>query len=337
MAQRVLLTGHNGYIGAVLGPFLQAYGQVVVGLDTGYFRECSFGPATNPIPCVWKDIRDIDLDFLRRSDAVVHLASISAAPAAVNPVAVDSVNRKATTRLARLARKAGVKRFVFASSDRGTQRGNNVEAMSQQNEAAIHELATDTFAPVCLRIPQVFGVSPQFRADLPLNRLVCDSFLTGRVALPDSEARHISAIHVEDAAAAFANALVAPLHDIRANTFSLGSEQNVVSYRAIANALRQTMPDVSIGAEADSPAPAFEPSAPRAQTVMPGCRPQWSLHSGVRQIVDAFCRHGFAPEDGSSRRFDRAAQLAHLIRTGDVQPDMHWKRNFGEEIATWAA
>lgn len=345
MALRVLLTGHNGYMGAALGTFLQACGHVVVGLDTGYFRECAFGAAASPLPCLWKDVRDVDSDFLRRFDAVIHLAAISVPPeqaVRIGTEALDAVNRKAAVRLARLARKAGARRFVFASADPSAHERADMAELKAKAETGILELADDTFTPVCLRVPEVYGFSPQFRADLPVNRMACDAFTTGSVTLPltaNATRAQFAAIHVEDAAAAFVCSLVAPAADIRARTFAMGLESGVLSYRAIANAVREVMPDVVIETQPDNyeQALTYVPRLSLAHEAMPGCRPQWSVQSGIRQIVDAFCRRGFAPEDRESRRFNRGPQLDHLLSAGEIQPDLTWKRNFGEELATWAA
>jgi nucleoside-diphosphate-sugar epimerase len=210
--------------------------------------------------------------------------------------------------------------------------------LKQRAETAIIELADESFSPVCLRLPEVYGVSPQFRADLPLNRMVCDAFTTGIVTLADELDSQFATVHVEDAAAAFACTLLSPKDQIHSRTFGLGSESGVLSRRAMARAICEALPDVAI-AVADNVEPGliFAPRPSLAHAAMPGCRPQWTIQTGIRQMVDAFCRAGFAPEDCGSRRFHRGAQLAHLLRAGEIQPDLHWKRNFGEELATWAA
>src|ERR1700682_5125902 len=114
---RILLTGHKGYIGAVGGPILQAAGHDVVGLDSDLYAGCDFGPATPAIPEIRKDLRDLTRSDLEGFDAVVHLAALSYDPVGnLNPQLTYDINHLASVQLARLAREAGVTRFVFSSS-----------------------------------------------------------------------------------------------------------------------------------------------------------------------------------------------------------------------------
>src|SRR5262249_29993858 len=114
---RVLMTGHDGYIGAVLAPFLRAEGHDVVGLDTRYYRDCGFGDDAPRIPVVDRDIRDVRASDLAGFDAVVHLAALSNDPLGdLNPECTYGINHRASLRLASLAKEVGAKRFLFSSS-----------------------------------------------------------------------------------------------------------------------------------------------------------------------------------------------------------------------------
>ncbi len=114
---RVLLTGHNGYIGSVMLPVLQAAGHDVVGLDTFYFRECTLADGTERAPVLHKDIRDLRSSDLEGFDAVIHLAALCNDP--LGDLHADwtyDINHRASVDLARMARDAGVKRYLYASS-----------------------------------------------------------------------------------------------------------------------------------------------------------------------------------------------------------------------------
>src|ERR1051326_8385895 len=114
---QVLLTGHKGYIGAVAGPMLRAAGHEVIGLDTDLFGACDFGGPVTDFPEIRKDLRDVAAADLNGCDAVVHLAALSNDPLGdLNPELTYDINHRASTRLATLAKAAGVKRFVFSSS-----------------------------------------------------------------------------------------------------------------------------------------------------------------------------------------------------------------------------
>src|SRR5918994_5635660 len=106
---RVFVTGHNGYIGCVLVPLLQRAGHEVVGLDSYLYEPCTFGADVADPPALRKDIRDVEVTDLDGFDAVIHLAAISNDPVGdLNPDATYSINHRASSRLARLAKEAGV-------------------------------------------------------------------------------------------------------------------------------------------------------------------------------------------------------------------------------------
>ena len=111
---RILVTGHNGYIGSVLVPMLQRAGHDVTGLDMYLFEACTFGPAVADIPSVRVDLRDIRAEHVRGHDAMVHLAALSNDPLGnLNPQLTYDINHFGSVHLARQAKNAGIKRFVI--------------------------------------------------------------------------------------------------------------------------------------------------------------------------------------------------------------------------------
>ena len=92
---KVLLTGHDGYIGAVMQPMLEAAGHQVVGLDSQLFAGCDFGPPARPLGGPRVDVRDVPAEALRGSQAVIHLAAISNDPLGdLNPDCTYEINHK---------------------------------------------------------------------------------------------------------------------------------------------------------------------------------------------------------------------------------------------------
>ncbi len=117
-AMRVLLTGHQGYIGSVMAPDVARAGHDVVGLDTGYFADCTLVPDRRQVPTVRKDIRDLEAGDLDGFDAVVHLAALCQRPDRQPERPLDGGDqlRGARSGWPKLAKAAGVERFLFTSS-----------------------------------------------------------------------------------------------------------------------------------------------------------------------------------------------------------------------------
>ena len=114
---KVLVTGHDGYIGSVFAPMALAAGHEVTGLDAFWFEGCALGPEPEAISAHRLDIRDTEIEQLRGFDAVVHLAAISNDPLGhLDPERTYEINHRGSVRIARLAKRAGVERFIFASS-----------------------------------------------------------------------------------------------------------------------------------------------------------------------------------------------------------------------------
>src|SRR5438874_11754395 len=114
---KILLTGSRGYIGSVMAPLLVEAGHDVVGLDTDFYRRSTFGPWREEIHTIEQDVRAVEASDLKGFDAVVHLAGLSNDPLGdLNPGLTFEINHWASVRLATLAKAAGVRRFVFASS-----------------------------------------------------------------------------------------------------------------------------------------------------------------------------------------------------------------------------
>src|SRR5581483_269845 len=183
---RVLVTGHKGFIGSVMVPFLQARDVDVVGMDTDYFRDCTFLGTLSTIPEIACDIRDVSPSHLAGFDAVIHLAALSNDPLGdFDPQLTYDINHHATVRLARFARDAGVSRFLFSSScsDYGASGEGLLDESAPFNpvtpygiskvraEGDLLDLASDEFSPVLLRSATAYGVSPRLRCDIVLNNL----------------------------------------------------------------------------------------------------------------------------------------------------------------------
>ncbi len=265
MTMRVLVTGHRGYIGSVLTRELVAAGHSLSGLDAGYFDDCTLGPPDGLMAggmSSRKDIRDVTRFELTGLDAVIHLAALCNDPIGdLNPELTYDINHRATVRLARLAKEAGVPRFIFSSScsvygDAGVDdelretaatRPLTPYAVSKARaEEDIAAIADDSFSPVFLRNGSVYGLSPRLRADIVLNNLVCWAVTTGRVTMLTDGSPWRPLVHVEDVAAVISLVLTAPREIIHNQVFNVGVPGENYRVRDLAEIVCDAVPGSEI-------------------------------------------------------------------------------------------
>lgn len=337
---RVLLTGHQGYLGTVMAPVLAAAGHEVVGLDSGLFADCVLGPSPHDPPGITVDLRDVTVDQLAGFDAVVHLAALSNDPLGfLAPQVTYDINQHASTRLAGLARDAGALRFLYAStcSVYGAAGGDELVAEDAplrpvtpyaeskvRVEDELFALADAGFCPVSLRNATAFGFSPRLRADIVLNNLVGHAVLAGQVRVLSDGTPWRPLVHAQDIAAAFAAALVAPRDAVHARAFNVGSEQNNVTVAEIADAVVATVPGSTLAITGESGADprSYRVDFSAVRTALPDFTPQWTIEDGARELHRAYTTHGLTRE-AFDRRFTRLARLSDRQAAGELAGDLH--------------
>jgi nucleoside-diphosphate-sugar epimerase len=334
---RVLLTGHQGYLGTVMAPVLAAAGHEVVGLDSGLFADCVLGPMPADPPGHHVDLRDVTPAQVSGVDAVVHLAALSNDPlGALAPQLTYDINHHASVRLARLARDAGVSRFLYAStcSVYGAS-GNDglvgedapLRPVTPYAESKVRveddlvDLADGDFTPVFLRNATAFGFSPRLRADIVLNNLVGHAVLAGEARVLSDGTPWRPLVHARDIAAAFAAALVAPREAVHAKAFNVGMEQNNLTVADIAAEVVEAVPGARLVITGESGADprSYRVDFSRIRAAMPAFSPEWTVKAGAVELVDAYQRFGFTRPD-FDRRYTRLARLSDR-RTGGTLDD----------------
>jgi nucleoside-diphosphate-sugar epimerase len=341
-SQRVLVTGHAGYIGAVMVPLLKSLGHQVVGADTGFFEGCDFGKFAPGVAELRKDIRDVTEEDLKPFDAVIHLAALCNDPLGdLNPKVTLDINYSASVQLARLARHAGVKRFLYSSSCSmyGAAGDDLVDEEASLNpltayavskvraEEGISALASTDFSPIFMRNATAYGSSPRLRADVVINNLACWGFTTGGVYIMSDGSPWRPLVHVEDICRAFATALVVPREIVHNQAFNVGRDGENYRVRELADIVRDIIPGCSV-VYAPKPSPDarnYRVDFSKVARLMPEFEPVWNARMGVRQLYLDFRRHGLQPADFQGRRFTRLAQLRFLIEQGHLEPELRWR------------
>jgi nucleoside-diphosphate-sugar epimerase len=339
----ILMTGHRGYIGSVMAPYLIERGYDVVGLDTGYFDDCTLVPDAAPVPEIRKDIRDLVPEDVRAFYAVIHLAALSNdAIGNLDPRWTDDINFRATVRLAELAREADVRRFLFSSSCimYGMSTADVVDEESPldpktdyarskvKSEAAIRELADGRFSPTILRNGTVYGISPRMRFDTVLNNLVATALTTGNVVVFSDGKPWRPVIHVEDIARSFHLILEAPLGDVRNEVFNNGANHLNYQVMQLAEIAAGVVPgcEVEVRAQADADQRTYRADFSKFARTFPDFEFRWTAETGARQLVDEFRRIGLTVQDLQSDRYTRLKWLSQLMQRGELDDDLRWAK-----------
>jgi len=340
--KRVLVTGHRGFIGAVMVPLLREAGHEVVGLDTDFYRDCTFLGAVADGPSIERDIRDARPSDVAGFDAVVHLAALSNDPLSdFDPELTYDINHRATLHLARLARAARVPRFLFSSScsnygASGDQRLDEGAAFNPvtpygvskvRAEQELVELATDDFSPVVLRSATAYGVSPRLRCDIVLNNLTAHAVATGKVLIKSDGTPWRPIVHVEDICRAFLAALAAPREAVHRQAFNVGRPEENYRVRDLAEIVRDTVPGCTIeyAGDASPDTRNYRVDASKIARVLPTYQPRWTAREGARQLYLAFREARITLDDIEGWRFRRIGQIKKLLAAGRLGPDLRWK------------
>jgi nucleoside-diphosphate-sugar epimerase len=336
---RVLLTGHQGYLGSVMSPVLAAAGHEVVGLDSGLFADCLLGPAPAEIETYAVDLRDVGPEHLAGFDAVIHLAALSNDPlGALAPKLTYDINHHASSRLGRLAKDAGVKRFLYAStcSVYGASGGDGLltedaplRPVTPYAESKVRveddllALADDDFSPVFLRNATAFGFSPRLRADIVLNNLVGHAYLSGQVKVMSDGTPWRPLVHAEDIADAFAACLVAPRDAVHGQAFNVGSEQNNLTVAEIAAEVVEAVPGSAlvITGEFGADPRSYRVDFSRIRTALPDYEAGWTVKAGAVELIDAYRRFELT-QDAFVNRFTRLARISARRADGTIDDSL---------------
>jgi nucleoside-diphosphate-sugar epimerase len=339
---RICVTGSEGYLGSLVAPELLRRGHDVFGLDTGFYKEGTLyrSGATTP-KTLAKDLRQVEEDDFRGVDAVVHMAELSNDPIGqLAPNITYDINHKGSVRLAELARKAGVKRFVYMSSCSvyGVSESDYVNETSPVNpqtayaicktmvERDVQPLATENFSPTFLRNATAYGASPHMRFDIVLNNLSGLAWTTKEIRMTSDGTPWRPLVHGLDITRAIASVLEAPREAVHNEVFNVGDTQHNYRVKEIAEIVAATF----VGCKLSFGAPSadnrsYRVSFEKIRKHLPGFKCAWDARRGAQQLYELFQRIDMPAEVFQHRTFTRLKQLEYLIRTKQIDDGFFWK------------
>jgi nucleoside-diphosphate-sugar epimerase len=339
---RILLTGDKGYIGAVMVPMLIQEGHTVTGLDSDWFEHSAFSPLLSDILSRKKDLRDLEVSDLEGFDAVVHLAGLSNDPLGdLNPTLTYDINHLASVKLAKLAKEAGVKRFLFSSSC-STYGAAASEDLLDENaefrpvtpygrskvlvEQDVAKLADANFCPTFLRNATAYGVSPRLRFDLVLNNLVAWAHATGRIYIKSDGTPWRPIVHIADISRAFIAVLNAPMDLVKGQAFNVGRSDENYQIRDLAEIVNKTVPGcrVEYAKDGSPDTRCYRVDFSKINRVLPDFKPQWTARKGARELYDAVRGAGLQLEDFEGPRYKRISHIQQLLSSGRLDANLRW-------------
>lgn len=341
--KNILITGHKGFIGPLLIKLLVDKEYQVAGIDTEFFgSDCVLYDLHDGSTDIRKDVRHITESDLQGFDAVCHLAALSNDPIGeLSSELTFQINYKASVRLARLAKLAGVKKFIFSSSCSmyGVAAGD--EALTENApfapatayakskvmvEKELATLADRNFCVTSLRNGTAYGISPKLRVDLVVNNLVGWAIATGEIKIMSDGTPWRPLIHAEDIARAFVAVIEAPSEAVNGQAFNTGANEENYRVHDIAEIIRNVLPHcrIAITGEHGADSRTYRVNFDKIKKRLPQFQPAWTLNKGVEQIVESYRRYGMHEGEFSSRRFIRLKQIKYLLERQLIDSEMYW-------------
>jgi nucleoside-diphosphate-sugar epimerase len=313
----------------------------VIGVDTGFYRAGWLFNGLAELPrTISKDIRNLDEADLAGVDAVVHLAELSNDPLGqLAPKVTFDINHRGSVRLAELAKRVGVPRFVYTSSCSvyGIATDEDVTEESATHpqtayaecktlvERDVGAMADDSFSPTFLRNATAFGASPRMRFDIVLNNLAGVAWTTGEIKMTSDGTPWRPLVHGLDIAKAIACTLEAPLDLVHNEIYNVGDTSQNYQVKDIATAVGDVFTGCKVTfGDSGGDNRSYRVSFEKINSRLPGFACEWSAHRGAEQLHRVFSSIDLSLDDFEGRGFTRLKQLEHLLRTHQVDTSLYW-------------
>jgi nucleoside-diphosphate-sugar epimerase len=340
-----MVTGNLGYIGSVVVPILIGSGYAVIGYDIGYYEDCYLREVRQNLEKqIKKDLRDVVPEDLEGIDCIIHLGGLSNDPLGeFNSSLTEDINFRATMRLAECAKKAGVQRFVYASSQSVyglsdiskdvDEEGeiNPITAYAKtkwQSECGLRNFCSDKFIITCLRPATAYGASPNLRTDIVFNAFVGYAFTNRMIEIKSDGTPWRPMIHIRDIAAAFIACLEAPTELVKNQVFNVGTDNNNYTVRQLAETAQKCVSGTELTFTGEHTDPrSYRVSSKKILTVLKDCyKPQWNIEKGAEDLINFYRVIDFDTATFNSYKCVRLKALKRRIQNGTLDETLRVKK-----------
>ena len=342
--KKIIVTGHNGFIGPHLVNFLKESGYFVKGIDTNYFNDdCKFSNYTSPHEEVIKDVRLIDESDLEGAYAICHLAGLSNDPmGALNTKLTGDINHLASVKIAKLCKKVGVEKYIFSSSCSMYGISDGSKAIDEtadfapltayaeskvETEKDVQSLKSDDFCVTFLRNATAYGLSPKLRLDLVVNNLVGWATVYSKIKILSDGSPWRPLVHCEDIARAFIAVIESDCQTVNGQAYNVGQLTENYQVKDIAKIVGEVVPgcSVEITGEHGSDSRSYKVDFNKIKKSLPNFKPKWTLKPAIENIYKGFRDFGMDQNDFNGRKFIRLNQLEYLSNSNKLNNNLEWK------------
>jgi nucleoside-diphosphate-sugar epimerase len=325
-------------------PVLIEKGYEVTGFDVGYYEDCYLTPQKQKlVNQIKKDLRDVTVDDLQNIDCIIHLAGLSNDPLGeFNPTLTDEINYKATMKLAENAKLAGVKRFLYTSSQSVygiSDTSKEADEESEKNpltayaktkwlcECELQKLCSDDFVIAYLRPATAYGASPNLRTDIVFNQFVAYAFTNKLIEIKSDGSPWRPMSHIRDITAAFAACVEAPATLINNQAFNVGTANNNYTVRDLATAAQSCVYGTKLTFTGEHTDPrSYRVSSNKILTVLKDYyKPEWTIEKGGEELMRFYSDINFDKETFGGDKTVRLKCLKRRIEQGSLDNNLRVK------------
>lgn len=338
--KKVLVTGSEGYIGTVMMPMLIENGFEVVGLDNCYYSDGNLNNTEFPqYELIQKDVRDVTIEDFKDKGyyAVVHLAALSNDPLGMlDEQLTYDINYKASVDIAKLAKEAGIERFVFASScslygQGGSDALTEEDASNPQTaygkskilaEEGLSKLADENFSPTFMRNSTAFGFSPRMRFDIVVNSLSGYAKVEKEIKILGDGKPWRPLVHVKDICGAVIHVLKSDKSLIHNQAFNVGDTDENYQIRSIADHVKKYFNDCEIKIMQDDAGDTrdYNVSFKKLNDQL-GFKISHTLDQGIEDLKNEYDKVAL-DEQFEHKDYTRLKQIQYLLDEGIVDNDL---------------